>query len=222
MPVQHEVIDPNDVFKSIKERYLQDFVNWSSGYKAVPSWDDFLKANNIEVLSTKTEPCLMQIHNNKFVVCDNPCGLFNSLKIPQELATNIVGNSYFDNEATDADYPKIDNELQNLDKDSKKVIEEVKEFGDGSGNRNFEILIPVEINCDWNGDPWNPTVTVEELNDGRTFEYGVDWNKAKELENNAHESVLKKISKYKDVVQKIAISLKISSYDVHKYIMGWY
>lgn len=202
-------IDPNEVYQSIKIR--QNHLG-SDFY-------DFATNLGIEFIS-EIEPCVMESKGNRFVVCYDPGGGY-SLKIPEQVAMNLVGNPYFDNEVLVADFPKIDAILDNLSEEDKKIVEKAKEFGDGSGNRNMEVKITVSINCDWNGDPWNPEVSVADIDSRDTLKYGVDWDEVKEIENHAKQEVLDTISKYKNIVQRIANDLKISSDELNKYIMGW-
>ena len=213
--IKYPPIDPKEVYESLYIRC----------YNTTESWYDFLSDNNIEVISL-IDSCTMESKGNKFVVCDDPEVNFHtvperSLKIPEQLAHEIMGNPYFDVEATDADYPRIEAALNNLSEQDKQIVEKAKEFGDGSGNRNMEVSLTVNLNCNWDGDLFYPRVTVDEISDNNTLKYGVNWDKVKELEYKAKNEVLNKVSEYKRIVIKIATDLKISSHDVHRYIMGW-
>jgi hypothetical protein len=205
-------IDPKEVYESL---YIRSRNN--------VDWYEFLGNSNVEVISY-LDPCTMESKGNKFVICDDPAGPRTnprSLKIPEQIAHNIKGNPYFDVEATDADYPRIEAALNNLAEEDKEIVEKAKEFGDGSGNRNMEVSLTVNLNCNWDGDLFYPRVTVDEISDNDTLKYGVNWDKVKELEYKAKNEVLNKVSEYKRIVIKIATDLKINSHDVHEYIMGW-
>ena len=206
--IKYPPIDPKEVYDSLYTRSRNNV-----------DWYEFLGNSNIEVISY-LDPCTMESKGNKFVVCDDPAGdailpsavtmpLALSLKIPEQLAHEIRGNPYFDVEATDADYPRIESALNNLSEQDKEIVEKAKEFGDGSGNRNMEVSLTVNLNCNWDGDLFYPRVTVDEIS-------GVNWDKVK---HKAKNEVLNKVSEYKRIVIKIATELKISSNDVHQYIM---
>jgi len=206
--IKYPPIDPKEVYESL---YIRSRNN--------VDWYEFLGNSNVEVISY-LDPCTMESKGNKFVVCDDPAG-GRSLKIPEQLAHEIMGNPYFDVEATDADYPKIEAALNNLSEQDKEIVEKAKEFGDGSGNRNMEVSLTVNLNCNWDGDLFYPRVTVDEISDNNTLKYGVNWDKVKELEYKAKNEVLNKVSEYKRIVIKIATDLKINSHDIHHYILGW-
>ena len=208
--MKYPPIDPKEVYDSLHARCAN----------TLGTWYDFLTNNNIEVIS-HLDSCTMESKGNKFVVCDDPAS-GRSLKIPEQLAHSIVGDAYFDVEAIDTDYPRIDAALDNLSEQDKEIVEKVKEFGDGSGNKNMEVSLTVNLNCDWDGDLFFPKVTVDEINDNDTLKYGVNWDKAKELEYKAKQEVLNKVAQYKSIVIKISNDLKISSDDIHRYIMGWF
>jgi len=201
-------IDPKEVYDSLYTRS-----------KNIVDWYEFLGDHNIETISY-LDPCTMESKGNKFVVCDDPAG-GRSLKIPEQLAHEIRGNPYFDVEATDADLPRIEAALDNLSEQDKEIVEKAKEYGDGSGNRNTEVSLTVNLYCNWDGDLLFPTVIVDEIANHDTLKYGVNWDKAKELEHKAKKEVLNKVAQYKNIVIKIATELKINSHDVHEYIMGW-
>jgi hypothetical protein len=203
--IKYPPIDPKEVYESLQARSRYEEITW---------WDW-----SVEVIPY-LDPCTMESKGNKFVVCDDPAG-GRSLKIPEQLAHEIRGNPYFDVEATDADYPRIEAALNNLSEEDKEIVEKAKEFGDGSGNRNMEVSLTVNLNCNWDGDLFFPRVTVDEISDNNTLKYGVNWDKVKELERKAKNEVLNKVSEYKRIVIKIATDLKINSHDVHEYIMGW-
>lgn len=204
--IKYPPINPEEVYDSLRIRCSDS-----------PDWYKFTTNNNIEVISY-LDPCTMESKGNKFVVCDDPAS-GRSLKISEELAHNLRGNPFFDNKTTDSDYPRIDAALDNLSEEDKKIVEQAKEFGDGSGK--MEVSIAVQINCDWDGDFFYPTVTVSEIDDNDTLKYGVDWDKVKEIQYKAKNEVLNKVSQYKNILSKIAAELKINSDDVHRYIMGW-
>jgi hypothetical protein len=213
-------IDPNEVCESLYIRF----------YNESGTWHDFLEDHNIEVIP-HLDSCTMESKGNKFVVCDDPSSILpkttqissavRSLKIPEQLAHEIRGNPYFDVEATDADLPRIEAALDNLSEQDKEIVEKAKEYGDSSGNRNTEVSLTVNLYCNWDGDLLFPTVTVDEIANHDTLKYGVNWDKAKELERKAKKEVLDKVAQYKNIVIKIATELKIKSHDVHEYIMGW-
>jgi hypothetical protein len=207
-------INPNEVYESVKIRYA-NIVGFRLNIVNL-AWLDFLEDNNIELIP-QIDPCTMESKGNGFVVCNDPVGKSHSLKIPEQLAVILSGNPYFDNKITEADFPNIDNMLNNLSEEDKKIVEKAKEFGDGSGNRNMEVTITVSISCDWNGDPWNPEVSVS----SNTLKYGVDWDKVKEIEDNAKKQIFNTVSEYKNIVQRIASDLKISSDELNRHIMGW-
>lgn len=208
--IKYPPINPKEVYDSLCIRCSDS-----------PDWYVFTTNNNIEVISY-LDSCTMESKGNKFVVCDDPAS-GRSLKISEELAHNLRGNPFFDNKATDSDYPKIDAALNNLSEQDKEIVEKAKEYGDGffSGNRNMEVSLTVNLNCNWDGDLFYPTVTVSEIADNDTLKYGVDWDKVKEIQYKAKNEVLNKVSQYKNILSKIAADLKINSHDVHRYIMGW-
>jgi hypothetical protein len=197
-------IDPDAVYESIKTRYEN----------STATWNDFVKNNKIETIS-EIDSCILESKRNRFVVCNDPAGAGRSLKIPEKIAADLSGNPYFDNTITDADFPNIDKLLDNLSEKDKETVEKVKDFIDGY--RNTEITLNLKVNCDWNGDPWNPQVNLDELDlDSRYLN-----EEMVEVRYNAQKKVLNTISEYKKILQKIANDLKISSVELNQYIMGW-
>jgi hypothetical protein len=205
--IKYPPIDPKEVYDSLyarsKDRDIEiTWQNWS-----------------VEVISY-LDPCTMESKGNKFIVCDDPAG-GRSLKIPEQLAHEIIGNPYFDVAASSDDHSRIEAALNNLSEQDKEIVEKARKYGDGSGNRNMEVSLTVNLNCNWDGDIFYPRVSVDEIADNDTLKYGINWDKVKELQYKAKNEVLNKVAQYKAVVIKIATELKINSRYVHVYIMGW-
>jgi hypothetical protein len=198
-----------DVSLSINERSLEFLLI---------DWRDFLKSNNIEVLPIRLDPCLMKSSGDSFVVVDDPFNNEWSLKIPQKLAQKLAGNPYFDKKTNKTHLTKY---LENLNDNDKKTIQKAKDLYHSSGERMIEVLLPVKLYCNWNGDPWNPNVSVSEIDNNDTLKYGVDWEAVKEIEKKAEMEVLKYVEEYKKVVYKISTSLKINSESVHRHIFDY-
>lgn len=197
-------IDPDAVYESIKTRYEN-----STGI-----WDDFVKNNKIETIP-EIDSCILESKGNRFVVCNDPAKAGHSLKIPEQIAANLSSNPYFDNTLTDADFPNIDKMLDNLSEKDKEIIEKVKECIEG--HRNAEVALTVKVDCDWNGDPWNPQVNLGEIE----LNHRYMREELAEVRYNAKQKVLNIISEYKKILQQIANDLKISSDELNRYIMGW-
>lgn len=201
-------IDPNEVYESIRTRVIG--LGLDDYYKLLQDY-------NIEHLSAELEPCIMESKGNRFIICRAPYSNSGSIKIPEQIAISLSGDPYFDNKPTEEDFTEISNMLDHLSEEDKKIVEKAKELGDGSGNRNMEVAVTVKINCDWNGDPWSPEVSVGDID----LDYRDVREQLVEVQYEAKQKVLKNVSEYKNIVQRIAIDLKISSEDTHRYIMGW-